>query len=443
MEGCRLWKRGVLPALVVLSALTGVNTAQAQFGPYLSGAGGVDRAMGGASTAAPLSAAGALYWNPATLSGLDRSELEIAAEMLFVDSRLSSNIPFLGAGETSSDSGAFPLPTFALAYSPDCSRFSFGLGVFPVAGFGVDYAASRTNPILTPQPPNGVGFGAVYSDYQVLQIAPAVSYRLTDRLSIGVGPTVDLATLKVDPAVFAPPDNANGDGFATYPNGTHGRATWGAGCTAGVYYDGGAWAAGASYKSKQWFDTFHFNSADELGGPRELTFNLDLPAILSVGGAYKGLEHWVFAADVRYLDYENTRGFGDEGFSAQGALQGLNFRSIVAVSTGVQYQLSDALTLRAGYSWNENPIRDADAAINSAAPTIIQHVASVGAAWNVTNDLTLSAFYLHGFRNEVDGPVQTPFGSIPGTSVSSSVAADIIGLSASVKFGPSLRHQGE
>src|ERR1700676_87394 len=108
MEVYRLWPRGVIPGLVLLCALAGVNPARAQFGPYLSGAGGANRAMGGASTAAPLSASGALYWNPATLSGLDRSELEVAGEALFVDSRLSSDITGLGRGSTNSDTGAFP-----------------------------------------------------------------------------------------------------------------------------------------------------------------------------------------------------------------------------------------------------------------------------------------------------------------------------------------------
>jgi long-chain fatty acid transport protein len=406
--------------------------------------------MGGANTAAPLSAAGALFWNAATLSGLDRSQLEVAAEALYVDSRLGSTfgagtlapgIPPVGFGDsTRSDSGVFALPTFALAYSPECSRFTFGLGVFPVAGFGVDYAGSLTNPVLTPPPPRGIGFGPVYSDYQVMQIAPAVSYRVTDRLSVGLGPTVDVAMLKLNPALFAPPDDGNGDGFFTFPNGTHGETTWGTGFTAGVYFTGDSWAVGASYRSPQWFDTFRFNSANEVGLPRRLTVDVDLPSIISVGAAYTGLERWVFALDARYLDYASTNGFGENGFTALGSLKGLNFRSIFVVAAGVQFQLSDALALRAGYTWNETPIREADTAINLASPTILQSMASLGAAWNVTHDLTLSLFYLHAFENTIEGSMQTPFGPVPGTSVKSRVSADSIGLSATVKFGPVLRH---
>ena len=58
---------------------------------------------------------------------------------------------------------------------------------------------------------------------------------MTERLSVGAGPTLDLATLRFDPAVVAPPDDANGDGFASYASATHTRAVWGAGFQVGVH----------------------------------------------------------------------------------------------------------------------------------------------------------------------------------------------------------------
>jgi hypothetical protein len=74
------------------------------------------------------------------------------------------------------------------------------------------------------------------------------------------------------------------------------------------------------------------NATDELGRPREVRANLDLPMIVSVGAAYTGLDRWVFAADLRYIDYKNADGFGDDGFAPTGALRGLGFRSIFAAA---------------------------------------------------------------------------------------------------------------
>src|SRR2546429_155806 len=103
--------------------------------------------------------------------------------------------------------------------------------------------------------------------------------------------------------------------------------------------------------------------------------------------------------------------------SPDGAVRGPGWRSIFAVAVGAQYNLTDAISLRAGYSWNENPAPDSQAFINTVSPTIIQHNLSAGVSWNVTEDFTLSLAYVHGFENAIQGPLLTPAGAIPRTSV--------------------------
>ena len=434
----------LLAAWAVFAASAG--TASAQSGAYLHGAGAINRSMAGASTAAPLSAAGALYWNPATLSGLPRSELEAGAELLFVHSSVESSIapgslapgfpPVNLAGRTSSDTGVAPLPTIGLAIVPEDSPLSYGLGIFAVAGFGVDYAGTATNPALSARPPVGVGFGPIYSNLDVLQVAPAVSLQVTDRISVGVGPTLNLARLRIDPFLLASPDNGNGDPFYTYPPGSHDSTTWGAGFDVGAYYRGDEWSFGASYRSPQWFDTFTLNSQDEAGRARRLRYGLDLPAIISLGTAYTGLERWLFAADVRYFNYSGAKGIGDGGYQADGAARGPGWNSIFSVALGTQYQWSDALSLRAGYCWNQNPAPDSEATINIVSPAIIEHTVSVGASLALTSDLSASFAYLHGFENSMAGPINVfPRGAIPGSSVVNSASFDSVVASLNLKFG--------
>lgn len=436
-----------MPALLLAATIASLQAspAAAQYGGIVSGAGAINRSMAGASTAAPLSAAGALYWNPATLTGLDRSELEVGAELLFVHTQADSqyNAGSLGpgippadlAGSTRSDTGVSPLPTMALAYKPEDSILSYGLGVFAIAGFGVDYAGSSTNPILTAPPPAGVGLGPVFSGLEVLQIHPAISLQLTDRLSIGMGPTVDLAKFRLDPFLVAAPDNANGDAFFTYPPGAHDSTTWGAGFDVGAYYQGDLWSLGASFKSPQWMDTFGLNSSDELGNPRRLSYGMDMPLIISLGGSYTAIEHWLFAADIRYIDYGNTRGLGDSGFAPSGAVYGPGWRSIFAIALGGQYQWNDALSMRLGYSWNQNPVPDSQSTINIVAPVVMQHTITAGTSWALTEDLSLSLAYLHGFANSLSGPLLTPAGPVPGATVGSTTSYDSVVLGANLKFG--------
>jgi long-chain fatty acid transport protein len=436
--------RFIVLTLVAAAACT--SPAFGQAGLVLTGAGPVNRSMGGAATAAPIDATGALYWNPATTTALPGSSIDFGVELLLPHTTLSSSLPAnslgLGippiglSGSDRSDAGAFALPSMAVVYRPEDSLFTFGLGIFPVGGFGVNYAASTTNPILTPQPPVGLGFGALYAQLAVLQVAPTVAVQLTDRLSFGIGPTVNLATLSADPFFGAAPDDANGDGFATYPSATHSRVTWGGGFQAGLFLklDEG-WQLGASIKSPQWFEDFRWQSTNEIGGAREVSFHFDFPMITSVGVGYTGFDNWILAADFRYVDFRNTAGFRQSGFAPDGAVQGLGWRSIFAMALGAQYQATDCLSLRAGYTFNQNPISDAQSSFNSQSPTILMHAVYVGLSYKVSDALSLSLAYAHGFENAIDGPLVTPLGSVPGTSVRSQASADTLLFGASVRFG--------
>ena len=91
-------------AAALLVALIFVSTAQAQIGPQLSGIGPVNRGMGGAATAAPLEAIGALHWNPATISAFPCSQLSVGVEVVTPVTDISSSLG-AASGNTDSDSG--------------------------------------------------------------------------------------------------------------------------------------------------------------------------------------------------------------------------------------------------------------------------------------------------------------------------------------------------
>ena len=62
------------------------------------------------------------------------------------------------------------------------------------------------------------------------------------------------------------------------------RLYWGFGVQAGIYYQTeNGWHFGGSIKSPQWFETFQFNSSDELGQPHTVKFRFDYPLMASLG----------------------------------------------------------------------------------------------------------------------------------------------------------------
>ena len=423
--------RVLLVATTVMMALA--STASADLGVQLSGIGPVNRSMGGAATAAPLDAIGALHWNPATTTQL-RPQLAASIEVINPVVDMTSTIgPFSGTSE--SDAGWTPVPGIGLIHRAPDSAVTFGLGLYGHAGFSLNYPASATNPILFPQTPTGAtpiqGFGRIYAEFSNIQIAPTVALEVTEQLSFGFGPTINIAKAYLTPFPFVDRNDANGDGVFTWPNGTGTRTHWGGGLQAGLFYRcGNGWNVGASYKSRQWFEQLSYNSEDEEGLPLGFTTPLDLPAIASLGVAYDGWEDILVAVDVRHTDYEHTRPFGRAAtFGPGGELTGLGWQSIWSVSLGAQLRMTEALDVRVGYAANESPIRDGVAAYNVATPLILQHSIAVGGTIHLTDSLDLQTAYNHGFTSGVEGPVPgAPAGSVVGYNVTAHMVS--LGLAA-------------
>jgi long-chain fatty acid transport protein len=414
-------------------------------GITLLGVGPINHSMGGAAVAAPIDADGALYWNPASITGLPGTEMEFGTELLYPSTRLSSTIsqgalgrgvpPVTLSGSNRGDNGVFPLPEIGVVYTPDESCWTYGLGLFTVGGFSVNYPASAANPILTPQAPRGLGLGSLYADFQVIQIVPTAAYHLTDHLSLGFSPTVNLARLSASPGFLGSPDDANGDGFPTYADLTHTRYVWGLGFQLGAFYTTNAgWGFGASLKSPQWFEPIPFNATDELGRFRSVKLHIDYPLIASLGASYTGFEKFVLAGDVHFIDYKNTNGFNKSGFDPSGAVAGLGWRSIFALDLGAQYQATEKVSLRVGYSFGMNPVSDSQSTFNVQSPAIIEHGIYAGLSYNFTKALLGSVAYAHGFQNSINGPLETPRGAVPGTSVENTTSLDTLIFGATLKY---------
>ncbi len=406
-------------------------------GLMLSSFGPVNASMGGASTAAPIEALSALGWNPASISGLPNSELSVGMGLLLSDPVLDSSIPGWGAGSTGSEPGVLALPNIGWVHKIS-DRTTVGLGMMVVGGFKSNYPADWTNPVLAPvsnTPGFPGGLGSLYSEGQFLQFAPVVSWAVTDRLSIGIGPTVTMGQLIVDPLLLTNPDDADGSFVPTYPAGRGTRFAWGGGAQLGAYYiTDYCWHFGASIKSPQWMEPFRMHTENELGVPYTAQFKFDLPMIVSVGAAYSGFENTVFALDLRYFDYRNADGFGGHGYSPYGALQGLSWTNQLAVATGVQQRLSDHLLVRLGYTYNTSPYSDRDTFYNVASPLNYQHQLGVGGTWEFSDCVALHLSYTHYFQYDSSGPIILPGVEIPGSSVTNTVSAHIASLGVTVKY---------
>ena len=438
--------RRALTATFVVAACSAAARGQ---GIFIPSVGPTNQSFGGAAAAAPIDAIGALNWNPATISGLRSSEVAFGLGLCLpttsLESRVDANAfgpglpPINLAGKSESEPGVCPVPTIGFTHRNQGSPWTVGLGIFGVGGFSANYASSTTNPVTMPQATPATvigGLGRIHAKAEIYQVVPTVSYALSDQLSFGIAPVITLANFSADPFFLGAPNDANADGYFTYGPGSGTRLAWGGGFQLGTYYiTPSEFRFGLSYKSQAWMEPFRVNSQDELGLPTHFKYNFDLPSITTFGVAYSGFERWLLATDIRYFDYANADGFSPAGFTPTAAVAGLGWKSIFSIAQGVQFDATDRLTLRVGYSFNENPIRDAQAFFNVASTLIIQHWLSCGATYRWNDRVSSTIAYTHGFENTVTGPLYSPLvGPVAGTAITDRVSAHILNAGITVNF---------
>ncbi|MDR3619163.1 MAG: outer membrane protein transport protein [Paludisphaera borealis] len=422
--------------IAVLLGLSASSTASAQ-GIFAPSAGPINSAMAGASVAAPVDFGGS-YWNPAILSGLKRPEALISTALAIPSIHLASELqansiggafpPTNRFGTARSDSGVSSgLAVGASFKLKEDSPLTLGLGIFGLVGGGVNFAGSYSTPVLGPrQPPNNFGLGPIYANMSILSVNPMASLQVTDKLAVAGGPVVTAGTISFSPAFFAagPKDQY---GVATFPTGTNGRPFWGGGFQLGLLYElNDDWNLGFSYKSPVWQERWAYNSFNPNLSPRRIGVQAQLPEVISWGVAYKGLPKTLIDVDLRYFDYANASLFGQK--IADG---GLDWRSVFAVATGVQYKATDRLSLMGGYLFNTNPVRSPQTLFNAQAPAIIQHMLSMGVSYRMTDDVAFSLAWQHGFRNAIEGPI----GQVPGGSIRLDAQVDVIYTGLTIQYG--------
>ncbi len=410
---------GIVP-LLAFSAAFSNQSASAQ-GVLLRSFGAVNESVGSVATGMPLDAGGALYWNPASISALKKNEISVGLGIILPETEVQSSVmnpndgTVLASGSTTGSAGAVPVPTMSFVWRR-CpkSPVTFGLGMGAVGGAASLYAADPMNPILAGRSKS--------ASVVVLQLTPTVSYQVTDKLSVGVAPLIDLASLQINPMQLGQPLGTEIHNYGT-------RYAWGGGFQVGAFYDfKNHFKAGFMYKSPIWAEPLNYEGTTASNPTTAVSgnFELDLPSTISLGFSYDGLRNTVVGVDFRYFDYGHTQGF-KQGVDSTGKVMGLDWESIFSIALGVERQIGKKLKVRMGYVWNENPIPERSAALNVAAPLMMKHTLSLGATYMIQKNLEFSLAYSHVFEEKTTGafPVAGAVGSVTNTAYADAIMAGI------------------
>jgi long-chain fatty acid transport protein len=346
--------------LVVLVLIWPV-AAHGTDGHFLHGAGPVNEAMGGADTGLCLDATGAIAWNPACTARFMGRRFEFHGTLFIPWRSLSSTVdanafepamPGVNfSGTTVSKRDRSVMPGFAFIFHRSGRAAAYHVGMLAVSGFGVDYVANTdfSNPILTPQAPNGFGFGCIRSNYMLVTMPVGMARQVTERLSVGFSAVPSFSMLQVIPAPFSAPVSA-GSSMPYYLSAGNNAPAFGAGFSAGVHYAFEKISFGAAYRSPVWFRDFKWTRKDLTGATHALGFQMNLPQVVSVGTGISPAKNTRIGVDARWLNYANTSGFDEVGYNDDDAVSGFGWKNIWAIGGGIQQKVSKSIKLMAGYN---------------------------------------------------------------------------------------------
>ncbi len=387
---------------LLLAALTAIapGVARATNGMRMIGFSPVQDAMGGVGVGATLDAA-SLLTNPAGMADLGRRlELGGAYFKPSVSYSATGSMPGMfvanDGATVDSDRGASPIPVVAYV-QPLTERLTTGVGVFGVAGMGVDYSANLYH-------------GATLTSYMQGRFTPAAAYRLNDRLTFGVTANLMVAQMKYDVA--------SGAGQAAHDTAT----SVGGGATLGVKFTPVKRVTlGAAYETRSWFQDFSFTVPERPnpmapgttipGGTDELAF--DQPQSATVGVAVTPVDALLLAVDVQWIDWSSTMGDGLPQYSTDPSATGampfdMGWSDQWVVKVGGQVTPTAKLALRAGYNYGKMPLDPDRAFENLAFPAVSEHHLTAGFGYAFGQKLNVNVAAVYSLSAKIEGANAAP-----------------------------------
>lgn len=378
--------------LTLMLAVAGFHAAALAVNGALPGGNGIKNAsMGGASIALPLDAVAAAN-NPAGIA--------------FVPSSTTLGLQVFN-GHSSAD---YALPGNHLEnrqtqLAPE-GGFNWHLGTEVTVGISVSGAGAGSDYGQAALPVHGAG--TAKTTLRVAEFIPAMAWKPTPDLALGLGLTLAWQQFDADGVIVPAPVPG---GLLPLPG--HGNQTaTGVGLRAGFLWKPAAdWSLGMNLKSRARMGRLDGYDRDLLAYSDG---RLDVPGQYGVGVAWQPIERLTLAADWLRILWGDIQAMHDPN--------GFGWRNQPVVRFGAAWMLDERWTLRAGYSRNRSQIDSSRAAQNLLVPSINEQAYTAGLSWRVDPHSEFNLGYELNPRTTLTGT-----GASTGTSLTSKVQMVLLG----------------
>ena len=333
----------------------------------------------------------------------------------------------------------FFVPNFGYSHPID-NVSSVGIAVFGNGGMNTDYRATDTflgiGTYGGNTPDNFLLLGGGNAGVNLEQLGISLGYArdVADNVSLGASFLIAYQTFEAKGlGAFAGftetfTQAAMAGGLAVPNNLTNNGedSSWGYGFQVGALWDiNPQFTLGISYRTKMWMDDFNKYSdlfADD--------GDFDIPAVGSIGLAYKPNNQLTLAFDVQQIWYGDIDAvanknnlfekcniqFNPMGYDSRYCLggskgAGFGWDDMTVFKFGVQYQFNDQWTGRAGFSYADQLIDGREVAFNALAPAVVQQHWTLGATWRLRQDYELDFWGAYMPEESVKGPGEFTTGS--------------------------------
>lgn len=367
-------------------------------GIYRDGAGARALSLGGASVAQPDAALEALQANPAGLSAIKNPQLQFGLGAALAKGKFSN----AANSDSEIDDGSGVWPEVAFAYPLSSIPVTLGVGFVPDAALG-----GKWNYVDAPGGIGGTtsyGFQEHRSEIIALRTAFGASVAITEKLSFGAGVGLVYNQNQLHaPYIFQTYPALQGfktlldlktDGFGV--NGTFGF----------LFRPSDKVSLGLSYQTPTRVRSkgdANGNASVQLAnmglGGAQPDFHYDaevqnvFPQIVSAGLSWQVHPHvrTIFQVDwINWADaFDELEIYLNNGSNPDinGVLGTANIYDVVPLKwedqfvyrVGVEFQATDAIALRAGYTYGNSPVPDGTLTPMTAA--IMEHKIGAGAGW--------------------------------------------------------------
>ncbi len=417
------FKRALCAGLSAMALSAGaISVAHATDGYFVEGVSAREQALGGAGMANPADALTTAN-NPAGLVDVGRQFN--GALSLFAPTRgYDASGTFLTApGNVNSFRDVFVIPT--LGYSQPLSGDSaFGLSMTGNGGMNTTYAGNTYNPMCGYYhlPQQGVfcgGRAGVDLNQGLISLGYAQRF---GNLSIGIAPTLAVQTFS-GYGLGAFGDFGLSSNKAEVSDHSPNYSVGGGVRAGALYHFNDQLAFAIDGATPMWMSKFSSYSGLFAGGG-----SFDIPAEIGAGLSYRAFPTLALMLDWKHIFYSDVKSIGDQmmpiGFSTMGAANGPGFgwRDVDVIAVGMEWKYTPALTLRAGYSYNTQPVTSANVMLNILAPGVVTNHISGGFTYSCNRNSAIDFAVVYAPRTTVSGPEYLPTviggpGVVPGSNI--------------------------